>query len=529
MEFSLLSSSTVVFCGIFTLLFFLHALFNITTRAAKAHPNKLPPEPTHSWPLIGHLHLLSTVDPTHITFAKMADAYGPIFTLKLGMSRALIVSNWEIAKECFTTNDRVFASRPKLVASKLLGYDHAMIGLSPYGSHWRHVRKIVTLELFTNHRVEQLQHIRIFEVQTSIKKLYELCVKNRNNNENKALVEMKTWFGDITLNTVFRIVVGKQFSTAVDGSGNGKEDYRKTFRDYFEWFAVFVPSDLFPFLKWLDLGGHEKAMKKTAKMVDEVFDKWIEEHQQKRNFGKVEMKEQDFMDVMLSDVKDDKQPSKHDANIVTKATCLGLILAGSDTTTITMVWALSLLLNNQEVVRRAQRELDEHVGRQRQVRESDIKNLVYLQAIVKETLRLYPAAPILFPHESLKDCVVAGYHIPAGTRLIVNVQKLQRDPQIWEDPSKFHPERFLTTHKDIDVRGQNLQLIPFGSGRRMCPGISFALQLMHLTLANLLHGFEISRPSKELLDMEESVGMTSIKKNPLKVVLTPRLSAQVYE
>lgn len=204
-------------------------------------------------------------------------------------------------------------------------------------------------------------------------------------------------------------------------------------------------------------------------------------------------------------------------------------MAGSDTTTVTMIWALSLLLNNQKVLKKAQLELDEHVGRQRQVREFDIKNLLYLQAILKETLRLYPAAPILIPHESVEDCMVVGYHIPVGTRLIVNVQKLQRDPQIWEDPCEFRPERFLTSQKDFDVKGQSPQLIPFGSGRRMCPGISFALQVMHLTLANLLHGFNISRPSEELLNMEESAGMTSIRKNPLEVILTPRLPAQVYE
>lgn len=206
-----------------------------------------------------------------------------------------------------------------------------------------------------------------------------------------------------------------------------------------------------------------------------------------------------------------------------------LILAGSDTTTVTMIWALSLLLNNQEALKRAQLELDEQVGRHKQVKESDVRNLKYLQAIVKETLRLYPAGPLGIPHESMEDCKIVGYHIPAGTRLIVNIQKLQRDPLVWEDPCEFRPERFLTSHKDFKIRGKSLQFIPFGNGRRMCPGISFALQIMHLTLANLLHGFEIERPSKELLNMEESAGMTSIKKDPLQVILTPRLQPQVYD
>lgn len=523
MESSQLSSSATAIAGIFSLLLFLYALFNISTRIVGAHRNKLPPEPVGRWPLIGHLHLLSATEPAHITFAKMADTYGPIFTLKLGVNKALIVSSWEIAKECFTTNDRIFASRPKLVASKLLGYNSTMLGLSPYGPHWRHVRKLTMLQLLTNHRLDQFQHIRVFEVQTSIKKLYELCIKNKNNNEKKALVEMNTWFGDITLNTIFRIVIGKRFSTEVDGSGNDNEEYRKALRDFFEWFGVFVPSDSFPFLKWLDLGGHEKAMKKTAKILDQVFDKWLQEHRQRKNF-----EEHDFMDVMLSNVEDGgEQLSSCDADTIVKSSCLALILAGSDTTTVTMIWALSLLLNNQEALKRAQLELDEQVGRHKQVKESDVRNLKYLQAIVKETLRLYPAGPLGIPHESMEDCKIVGYHIPAGTRLIVNIQKLQRDPLVWEDPCEFRPERFLTSHKDFKIRGKSPQFIPFGNGRRMCPGISFALQIMHLTLANLLHGFEIERPSKELLNMEESAGMTSIKKDPLQVILTPRLQPQV--
>ncbi|XP_038896981.1 cytochrome P450 CYP82D47-like [Benincasa hispida] len=525
MEFSQLSSSATVIAGIFSVVLFLYALFIISTRVIGAHRNKLPPEPVGGWPLIGHLHLLNAAEPAHITFAKLADTYGPIFTLKLGMKKALIVSSWEIANECFTTNDKIFASRPKLVASKLLGYDYAMFGFSPYGPHWRHVRKLATVELLTNHRLDQLQHIRAFEVHNSIKKLYELCIINKNNNEQKTLVEMKTWFGDIILNTIFRIVVGKRFSTAVDGTDNDNEEYRKALRDFFEWFGVFVPSDSFPFLKWLDLGGHEKAMKKTAKILDNVFDKWLKEHQQKTNF-----EEHDFMDAMLAVFKEGgEQLSSYDADTIIKASCLALILAGSDTTMITMIWTLSLLLNNQDVLKKAQLELDEQVGRHKQVKESDVRNLKYLQAIVKETLRLYPPGPLGTPHESMEDCRIAGYHIPAGTRLTVNIQKLQRDPRVWEDPHEFRPERFLTNHKDFEVRGKTPQLIPFGSGRRMCPAVSFALQIMHLTLANLLHGFQIERPTKELLNMEESIGLTSIRKDPLQVLLSPRLHPRVYD
>ena len=205
-----------------------------------------------------------------------------------------------------------------------------------------------------------------------------------------------------------------------------------------------------------------------------------------------------------------------------------LILAATNTTTVTLTWALSLLLNNREAQKKAKQELDIQVGRERQVKELDVKNLEYLQAILKETMCLYPAAPLLVPHESLEDCTLVGYNIPIGTRLLVNVPKLHRDPSVWVNPTEFYPERFLTTHKDVDVKGQHFELIPFGSGRRMCHGISFALLVTQLTLATLLHTFEIATPSNEPVDMIEKVGLTNLKATPLEVSLTPCLAAQAY-
>ena len=137
-------------------------------------------------------------------------------------------------------------------------------------------------------------------------------------------------------------------------------------------------------------------------------------------------------------------------------------------------------------MKHAQEELDLKVGRDRWVEQSDIQNLVYLKAIVKETLRLYTTAPLSVPHEAMEDCHVGGYHIPKGTRLLVNAWKLHRDPAVWSNPEEFQPERFLTSHATIDVVGQHFELIPFGSGRRSCPGINLALQMLHLTIARLL-------------------------------------------
>lgn len=206
-----------------------------------------------------------------------------------------------------------------------------------------------------------------------------------------------------------------------------------------------------------------------------------------------------------------------------------LILAGSDSTTVALIWAVSLLLNNRPILEKAQAELDTFVGKDRHVDESDIKNLVYLQAIVKETLRLYSPSPVIPFRAAIEDCTISpGYNIPAGTRLMVNVWKIHRDDRVWSEPNEFKPERFLTTHKDIDLKGQNFEFIPFGSGRRACPGVMLALQSVHLALASLLHCFDITNISDDDVDMTESFGLTNFKATPLQVYLSPRLQPGLY-
>ncbi|KAE8022767.1 hypothetical protein FH972_008542 [Carpinus fangiana] len=507
-----------------TILAFFLFLFFLLWVLRKAHrKTTLPPEAGGALPLIGHLHLLRGTEPAHITLGKLADKYGSIFTIRLGVHRSVIVSSWEIAKECFTTNDKVFANRPKAVASELMGYNYALFVLSPYGPHWRQARKMATVEVLSNHRLEMLKHIQESEVNTSIKEIYELWVKNNNVS-----VEMMRWFSSITLNVLFRMVVGKRYEGTKTSDENAVNDEcRKTLKDYFELSGTVVVADVLPYLRWLDFGGYEKAMKRTAKEFDHVVQGWVEEHKRRKDSGEAKG-HRDFMDVMLSVVAEDKEISEYDADTITKAQCLSLMVAGTDTTATTLTWALSLLLNNREALKKAQQELDVHIGRERQVKDSDIKNLVYLQAIFKEAMRLHPAGSISVPHESMEDCTLAGYHIPAGTRLLVNISKIHRDPRVWPDPNEFRPERFLTTHLGVDVKGQHFELLPFGAGRRGCPGISLALQVMQLTLATLLHSFEIATPSDEPVDMTEKVGLTNQKATPVEVHLTPRLPAQAY-
>lgn len=207
----------------------------------------------------------------------------------------------------------------------------------------------------------------------------------------------------------------------------------------------------------------------------------------------------------------------------------GAIFAGSDAVFATLTWAVTLLLNHKEMLQRAQQELYIHIGKERWAEESDIKNLIYIQAIIKETLRLYPAAPLSVPRQSLEDCIVAGYYVPKGTPLIVNLWKLHRDPETWTDPCEFQPERFLTSDAGLDAKGQQFEFIPFTSGRRSCPGMTAGMHIMQLTLARLLQGFDLVTPTNEPVDMTEAGGITLHKKYPLEVMLTPRLPGKLYE
>ncbi|KAG4193803.1 hypothetical protein ERO13_A06G014600v2 [Gossypium hirsutum] len=496
-------TSTVAIIG-FPLLFLFSFLW-ISRR--NTYSKKTAPEAGGAWPIIGHLRLLGGPQPPHISLGNLADKYGGIFTIRLGVNRALVVSNWEIAKECLTINDKAFATRPKLASSEILGYNCAMIAFAPYGPYWRQVRKFATIELLSNHRLELLKPVRESEVKASLQQLYQLWNKKKSRNCGKVMVEMKRWFRDVTLNVILRIVVGKRIPNSYEGGETVK--WKKSLDDLFELTGKFVVSDALPYLRWLDVGGDKKLLEKVAKELDQANS------------------EEDFMGVMLSILRDAEE---HDADTINKAVSLALIFAAEDTTSITMTWALSLLLNNRDALNKVKQELDIHVGKDRLlITESDTKNLVYLQSVIKETLRLYPAAPLAVIHEAIEDCSIHGYDISGGTGLILNLQNIQRDSQIWEDPLKFRPERFMTTHKDIDVKGHDFELIPFSSGKRMCPGVSFALKILELTLANVLHWFEIEILLNEGVDMRERPGLTSPKVTPLEVEISPRLPTFVYQ
>ncbi|XP_030447097.1 cytochrome P450 CYP82D47-like [Syzygium oleosum] len=482
-----------------------------------------PTEAAGSRPVIGHLPILARSKLPHKTLASMADQYGPIFTIQLGMFLALVVSGSEMAKECFAKNDVTLSTRPRQLAPKILAYSYAMFVFMPYGQYWREVRKMATLELLSSRRVNSLLNpIQASEADVAIRELHELWIENKDDSGH-VTVDLKQWFAKLTLNVILRIVARKRYSAADEEE---EQRCQKALRELFHFLGMFLAADALPFLKWLDLGGHEKAMKRTAEELDDIIGGWLVEHKKNNKDLSETDGNRDFMDIMLSILNHDKIGG-YDADTIIKATCLTMIAGSSDTAMVTLTWAISLLLNNLHILQKAQKEIDAQIGKQRHVKAADIAGLTYLQAIVKETLRL--AAPISAPRLFTEDCIVGEYHVPKGTRLILNIWKIQIDPRTWPDPLEFRPERFLGSHKDVDVRDSNFALLPFGGGRRICPGITFGLEMVHFLLARFLHAFEISTVDDSPVDMSEIFGLTNLKATPLEVLLRPRLTQELYQ
>uniref|UniRef100_A0A0D6QS94 Cytochrome P450 n=1 Tax=Araucaria cunninghamii TaxID=56994 RepID=A0A0D6QS94_ARACU len=505
--------ATIIFLG-------LGALSVIACLLRNRNNNEHKPPHPPSWPIIGHLHLLNKPLPLHRTLFSLSQRYGPIMYLQLGCRPLLVISSSHLGKECFTTNDRIFATRPNVCAGKYMAYDNKILGLAPYGPYWRDMRKLCTLQLFSAHRLEVLKHVRLEEVSAFIHSLFESC------QPESRTVNMKSRLAELTFNIIVRMVAGKRCLEA-SYSENSKEaqQLKEMIHQTFLLAGAFNLGDYLPFLKWLDLQGLKEAMINLQKKRDAFMQTLVHDHHEKQRMHA--QHPEDFIDVLLSATDSHGIPPE-DKDTVVKATALSMITAGTDTSAVTVEWALAALLQNPHILGKAQQELDAQIGRDRVVEESDLHKLGYLQAIVKETLRLYPAGPLLVPHESTEGCTVGGFHVPAGTRLIVNAWAIHRDPALWKRPTEFDPKRFLKGEKEIDVKGNDFELIPFGSGRRMCPGMSLALRVVSYTLARLLQSFDWSVPAGTEIDMSEGLGLTMPKAAPLEALIQPRLPIRLY-
>ncbi|GAY50249.1 hypothetical protein CUMW_125160 [Citrus unshiu] len=411
----------------------------------------------------------------------------------------IVVSSAKDAEECFTKNDIVFANRPKSLSGKHISYNYTTILTAPYGDHWRNLRRITATELLSSKRVNMSVAIRREEIKRLLKKL-----STYNSRQEFKKVELKTMFSELTFNITMRMIAGKRYY----GDNVEDEEEARRFRDTVkEVLAVNEtsnPGDFLPFLNWI--GDFEKRILRLSKTMDTILQGLVDQHRNK----KAGLESMDTMiDHMLS--LQESQPQYYtDQNI--KALMLTLIIAGIDTSAITLEWAMANLVNHPEVLKNARAELNAQVGQECLIDESDLSKLPYLRNIVSETLRLNPAAPLLIPHRSSDDCTVGGYDVPRDTTLLVNAWAIHRDPELWDEPTCFKPERFESSESEAH------KLMPFGLGRRACPGASLAQRLVGSTLGSLLQCFEWKRIGEDKIDMTEGRGITMPKAVALQVM-----------
>ncbi|KAM1150802.1 hypothetical protein FF1_031342 [Malus domestica] len=486
-------------------LIFILFTFKFFLQTNRNNHQNLPPSPP-SLPIIGHLHLLKP--PVHRIFRRLSQKYGPVFSLWFGSRRVVIVSSSSVVQECFTTNDIVLANRPRLIMGKHLAYNYTNIAASSYGDHWRNLRRIGAVEIFSSARLNTFSDIRKDEVRRLLVKL------SQNARNGFAKVELKSMLNELTFNIIMRMVAGKRYYG--DDLSVDKEEarqFREIMRDAFAYGGAANPADFLPVLNWFGVNGYEKKVKALAKRADVFLQGLIDERRSKGRNGS------SMIDHLLS--LQESQPEYYTDQII-KGLIMVMLLAGTDTSAVTLEWAMSNLLNHPRVLQKAKSELDAKVGKENLVDEPDISKLPYLQSIISETLRLCPAAPLLLPHFTSDDCIIGGFDVPRDTMVLVNAWAVHRDPELWDEPESFKPERF-ESGEDFSHK-----LIPFGMGRRACPGAGLAQRVVGLTLGSLIQCFDWNRVGEEMVDMTEGKGLTAPKAIPLEAMCKARTIVSKY-
>ncbi|CAN1220911.1 Cytochrome P450 71D10 [Linum grandiflorum] len=438
---------------------------------------RVPPGPP-KLPVIGNLHQLKS--PPHRSLAELASKHGPIMRLQLGQLTTTVISSADLA-----------------TGNRILSYGLLDIGFAPYGPYWRQLRKICKSDLLSSGRVGSFRKIREDEATKLVREIAEEAQGNEGVNLSKKLSGM---------------TYGIALSSAFGRNCKAREDY------------IAIVHRIFKLLEWAT--GMKPKLMKLHGEKDGIVQRILDDHKQRLQQRKKNIRgdgnEEDLTDVLLrfQEPGDLVFPLTDDS---IKANLWDMVTAGAETSSATMEWAMSEMLLNPQVMERAQSEVRRVFMGKSAVDESLLHELHYLKALIKETLRLHPPSPLLMPRESSEACEIKGYNIPCKSRVIINAWAIQRDSDYWPDhPERFAPERFLES--PLDYKGSEFHFIPFGAGRRMCPGVLFAQANVELSLANLLFHFDWKLPEGMMtkdLDMSESFGLAVSRKQPLLAVPIP--------
>ncbi|KAG5222240.1 cytochrome P450 family protein [Salix suchowensis] len=493
-------------------------LLSVFIKNSRLGHGSLPPGPT-PLPIIGHFHLLGPL--IHHSFRDLSSSYGSLIYLRLGSVPCVVASTPELAKELLKTNDLTFSSRMHSLAIDHLTYNSSL-AFSPYGPYWRFIKKMSTFAFLGNRALNQFLPIRRKELREFLGVLHDKSKVCDSVNVTEELLKLSS-------NIISQIILSLRCS----GTDNEAEGVRTLVREVTQMFGEFNVSDFFWFCRNLDFQGYRRKFKDVHRRYDALVEKIItnREIERKNKSSGGEYKARDLLDMML-DAMEDKSSEVELTRENIKALVLDFITAATDTTATATEWALAELINNPKVLAKAQQEIDTVVGNKRLVEESDSPNLPYIQAIIKETFRLHPPVPMI-SRKSIQESKIKGYTIPQDTLLFVNVWSIGRDSRYWKNPLEFEPERFLKPDGDMDIKGQHYELLPFGSGRRSCPGIALAMLELPVTVAAMIQCFEwnvvdssdavkIKGNAARPVDMTERPGLTAPRFHELVCAPVPR-------
>ncbi|XP_022737423.1 geraniol 8-hydroxylase-like isoform X1 [Durio zibethinus] len=444
--------------------------FHSTRRGSKASSSNLPPGPRRL-PIFGNLFDLG--DKPHKSLAKLAETHGPVMSLKLGSLITVVVSTEKTAKEVLQKHDLTFSNRTIIDAVRACRHNEVGLPWIPVSPLWRNLRKVCTMHLFSSQKLYANQYLRRKKIQELTANIKKSC-----------------------------------HTDLVDPNSPLAREFRKTMWGIVKLAGKPNLADYFPILRKIDpLGVRSKMTIHFDKMLD-LFGKMFDERLQSRK-AQGSTASSDMLDALVDNIIEGDSEELNKTHVT--HLLLVLFVAGTDTTSSTLEWAMAELLRNPQVLSKAKQELKQAVGKGNPVQESDIIRLPYLQAIIKETFRMHPAAPLLVPRRAGANAEICGFTVPEGAQVFVNAWAIGRDPSIWENPSAFMPERFLGS--DIDVKGRDFVLIPFGAGRRICPGLPLANRMLHLMLGSLIHSFDWKLEGGILpkdMNMEENLGLRAI-------------------
>lgn len=452
-------------------------------------------------PILGNLTVMCGL--AHRRLASLAQACNAqkLMSFSMGFTRAVICSQPEVAKAIL--NSSAFADRPIKESAYQLMFDRA-IGFAPYSEYWKNLRRIAAVHLFSARRISAFESHRQALTNYMLETI-ELSAQSQPNSS----VKIRGILQKTSLNNIMGSVFGRIYTFGCGDSES--EELASMVKEGYDLLGIFNWADHLPLLGFLDLQGIRRRGSELVPRVYAFVQKIIDEH--RANPASKDKGDSDFVDVLLSLQGTEKL---NDSDMV--AVLWEMIFRGTDTVAILLEWILARLILHPDIQAKIHEELDSVVGNSRQLTESDIPKLHYLQAVVKEVLRIHPPGPLLsWARRSIHDVHVAGHLIPAGTTAYVNMWSITHDEKIWKDPLSFNPDRFLPSvgGEDVNIMGSDLRLAPFGSGRRACPGKALGLQTVHTWLARMLHHFRWLPSQDHPVDLTEVLRLSCEMKAPL--------------